>query len=285
MHRYSTIYIPSHRRIYVRFYKKAAHIITANQEIIDWLISLNTYNRNIKREHVKWIKQSIIENKFMLTGQGIGVSTTGCLVDGQHRLLAIKESGYPPVELLVVTGLADESQLYVDQNARRSIADVMKLAINQSVSNFMVRLAGSYLKIRENDDNTISWLSTRPSLDKVVEVMTDNYETFSEFYKITQGKMRAAYVLALVHFGQRYNMDVAKEFAKQIVTGELLSADDVAYKMRASIEKFGRRVSTVDAYRYMITACIAYAKNDRPNGIRASESWAQLPKFALQKVA
>lgn len=57
------------------------------------LLSKNHYNRPINRVKVARMINDIKAGKFEITHQPIGIDEDGILVDGQHRLTAISESG------------------------------------------------------------------------------------------------------------------------------------------------------------------------------------------------
>jgi hypothetical protein len=68
-----------------------------------------------------------------VTHQGIAFSSSGALVDGQHRLAAIVEAGIP-VEVMVFTDVADGSFDVLDTGKRRNAADVLALEGEKSVT-------------------------------------------------------------------------------------------------------------------------------------------------------
>jgi hypothetical protein len=110
-----------------------AQIKTATRQLVDSLLEMNTNNRAVRKSVVDCYKQDIADGRWYLTNQGIGVDINGVLIDGQHRLLAIKESGYPPIPLLIVSGLSVEAQTAIDQHSKRSVRDVWKLVLDHSV--------------------------------------------------------------------------------------------------------------------------------------------------------
>ena len=58
-----------------------------------WLLTLNTGNRKVIADNVNRFKRVLQEGRWLNTGEPIIVSDEGILNDGQHRLLAIKETG------------------------------------------------------------------------------------------------------------------------------------------------------------------------------------------------
>jgi len=90
------------------------------------LLLQNHVNRRLRARLVTTYADDMREGLWRPTGEAIKVSRTGALLDGQHRLAAIVESG-KTIELLVVSGLPDESQELMDQGAARTAADALTL--------------------------------------------------------------------------------------------------------------------------------------------------------------
>ena len=107
-----------------------AQFVAMTKAIVDSLQSMDTHNRAKKRDLVAFYVDQIKSGNWTATNQGIGVSSDGILVDGGHRIEALKQAGYPPVTMLVVTGLSRDAQQYVDCHARRSMRDRLKLAMD-----------------------------------------------------------------------------------------------------------------------------------------------------------
>lgn len=109
-------------------------IVTLTQPLVDWLLSINTSNRKVKTTVVRRYAEEIRRGEWEVTSQGIGVSNDGVTLDGQHRLLALRECGYPPTQSVLVWGLRKEAQLKVDTHTKRSISDLMSLAVNVTIN-------------------------------------------------------------------------------------------------------------------------------------------------------
>jgi hypothetical protein len=119
-------------------------IVTLDQPLVDWLLSINTSNRKVKPSVVHAYAEEIRRGEWLVTSQGIGISRNGILVsdesevlllDGQHRLLALRECGYPPTRSVLVWGLSKEAQLKVDTHSKRSMANILSLAIGVFTDN------------------------------------------------------------------------------------------------------------------------------------------------------
>jgi hypothetical protein len=113
---------------------KSAKIEIMTKRLVDDLLAMNINNRPVKKAVVEKYSRDMKAGNWRVTNQGIGISNDGILIDGQHRLLALRESGYPNVECVVVYGLDQESQRVVDQHAKRDARDLFRIAFNAVVA-------------------------------------------------------------------------------------------------------------------------------------------------------
>ena len=91
----------------------------------DWL-ELNTCNRTLRPKYVSVLARQMAAGNWQFNGGTISFSREGLLLDGQHRLSAVVESGVTIV-VLVVTELNAESQDTMDSGAKRTASDVLAL--------------------------------------------------------------------------------------------------------------------------------------------------------------
>ena len=86
----------------------------------------NKNNRPVKVSNVLKLKNDLQQGNFKLTHQGIAFDWDGNLIDGQHRLMAIVESGV--TASMYVTYNCDPSIFKViDSGSARNTNDVLKL--------------------------------------------------------------------------------------------------------------------------------------------------------------
>lgn len=84
-------------------------------------------NRKIKPAVVQSYKRQMEKGLWRTnTGEGIKISDTNKLINGQHRLLAIIEYG-KSVEMLVFSGIPEESMVCIDDGVKRTLADAMMI--------------------------------------------------------------------------------------------------------------------------------------------------------------
>ncbi|CAH2606469.1 conserved protein of unknown function (plasmid) [Rhodovastum atsumiense] len=85
----------------------------------------NGGNRSLRPTHVKDLAAKMQAGRWRLTHQGIAISATGRLLDGQHRLEAVVQSGCT-VPMMVFTGCDEEMFGVLDKGIIRTIRDDLK---------------------------------------------------------------------------------------------------------------------------------------------------------------
>jgi len=129
---------------------ETAQIKTATKELVDSLLEMNINNRPIRKGIVECYKQDISDGRWFVTNQGIGIDINGVLVDGQHRLQAIKDMGYPPIRLLILSGLDPEVRSVIDQHAKRSVRDIWRLVFDHNVGSQAPAICSVIYRARTN---------------------------------------------------------------------------------------------------------------------------------------
>lgn len=90
------------------------------------MLGSNVHNRNLRPARVQVLAAAIQRGEWELNGETIKIAEDGTLLDGQHRLQAVVESGVS-IRTVVVRGLPLEIQDTVDTGRRRRLADVLAL--------------------------------------------------------------------------------------------------------------------------------------------------------------
>ena len=96
-------------------------------EIAQGWLQYNTHNRTASMDRVRQFADDMLHGRWEFNAQTITFDREGRLIDGQHRLMAVVESGIA-VEMLVVTGLSPSSQMTIDIGAPRSAGQQLSLS-------------------------------------------------------------------------------------------------------------------------------------------------------------
>lgn len=118
-------------------------IVMMTPEMASALLSRNESNRNLRKYWVGELASAIKSGEWKLTHQGVAISKSGRLLDGQHRLQAIVSAGIA-VPITLSENCDEESFAYIDKGVKRSIGD--SLGITNKVAEiikFLIMLDGS----------------------------------------------------------------------------------------------------------------------------------------------
>ena len=95
-------------------------------EIAEDLLTRNKINRPWCKNNLNYLKEELRSGRWQLTHQGIAISACHLILDGQHRLRAIKETGIS-AELLVTNDVDRDVFKVLDTGKRRNGADILSI--------------------------------------------------------------------------------------------------------------------------------------------------------------
>ncbi len=232
-------------------------IVTTTKKLVDALLAINTHNRTPKRTNINRLRDDMVSNHFLLTASGIGVSKTGVLLDGQNRLMAVRDAGYPAVKLVMVTGLDDESQM---DNAMVSLVNALHTfsATIGKEFDFVLRSGGAVLTDYEMSD-----------------YVAENFDLLHAV--VSEAKTIRAPTVAALYVYCHHDMDKGMEFIRAVRTGVGLTDDSPAYRLRAALERLKNNNSTpgrLEQFKASVSAVIADASDKKVKLLKGSDSWA-----------
>lgn len=131
------------------------------------MLEHNTANRRINKAQLALQIGRLKRGNFILTHQGLAFAKSGALLDGQHRLLAVAQSGVS-APFMITFGAAQEEFTAIDTGRSRQAADLVGIkgldqpALRSSVARVLLIAGGG---------------ATRPDvqfvLEKALEVAED----------------------------------------------------------------------------------------------------------------
>jgi hypothetical protein len=132
------------------------------------LLSHNHGNRRVRQTWVKYLARQIVNGKWELTSDAVGIRRDGVVINGQHRLMAIVEADVA-VPMIVVRGLSAEAFLVTDRGKSRSLTDVLKLPTTLIADANLIAEALNYPRLAESEvlDVLAWWRPAHAALAKV----------------------------------------------------------------------------------------------------------------------
>lgn len=256
-------------------------VVTATKELVDRLLAANTKNRSLRTGGVHRLKAGIQAGMWWLTASGVGVDWNGVLLDGQHRLEAIKAAGYPPVQFILVEGLDPLSQAAVDRHAKRSLSDAFSLSMGRPVSKNIIAACNVLLSIKgaTRKETAFSSSSALVSDAAITAVLLDWEDDLNAVQAVLGGAIRSSVCAAMAVY-YRHQPDQALLLCDQVKRGLGLDEDSPAYRLRAALLAVGRGGNasiSLAAFAMSASAICSHARSRPVRRIKSVESWATSP--------
>lgn len=134
-------------------------------------------NRPIRPSTIRDYSNKMLAGEWVPTHQGIAFDQDGHLIDGQHRLRAIVDSGVT-VQLMVTRGLRPDSFKALDLGARRKMSDILRIPKTHSeVALFIAKMVVGHNPTTGQVERVYNSIS--PSLISLLDGCGTNRKTYS----------------------------------------------------------------------------------------------------------
>ena len=249
---------------------------------LEWLEKTNTNNRKVSQKHVDRLARDMTDGKWVLTHSGIAFGPDGTLLDGQHRLWAIVESGVS-VEMFVWRNVEPEAMMAIDCGKTRSMADILNIAgengeINSHHLATLRAMLGGF-----GNPPTLSPSETSETLRKhqdAIEFAITYLPTVTSARGVNTATTRA--VVARAYYSVDHTM--LTSFCRKLTTGILTSDQEgIVVLLRQHLQEnrgsaFSQRVQRYGKVQRVLAA---WLKGENPSRIYpASVEMFPLPEEA-----
>lgn len=216
-----------------------------------WL-KANRLNRPVRAAHVTFLAREMTDGQWMMNGQAIIISENEDVLDGQHRLLAVIESG-ETIRSLVIYGVKREAFKTIDTGIVRTAADAIAVffpgrgvGMSKTVAAAIPWCVGLergviFEKDKIANADALLYVQDHPSLWQCAAEV-GGYPQDSRV--VSQSMSTAAYEMF-----QRKEPNKARDFVHALCTGEMLSSKEPEYILRSilakdatSVQKYPSRV-------------------------------------------
>lgn len=219
-----------------------------------WLRA-NQHNRPVRRRHVAFLANEIVKGNWQVNGQAIVISEQEQVLDGQHRLLAIIESGRQ-IQTLVVYGISEAAFKTIDTGAVRTGADALTLEFPEASIGTMKAASTAVVWCKRLEDGklnnfrrignteTIEYVRSHPSLVTCIE-RVQSYPHDNRPLSIGCGG-------ALFEMFSRRSSDLADDYMCKLYTGEGIGREDVEWLLRSAFIRDAnarRKLPSIDKVR------------------------------------
>lgn len=229
-------------------------------------------NRKIDKNVLAAYKRDLVEGRWSHDGwDNIAFSVDGFLLNGQHRLTMVAETGIPIVAI-VETGVLERTKEVNDTGKIRSFSDALRMrgVANYHAAAGITRIvgAGIYGSLywdgnganRQSNAYLLEVLEQHPSIHESAHW----YACHSEELKIVGRPMAVAGIRALVLL-KHPKSQMAMDFFDQVTTGIGCGQGSPSHALRQRLISY-RFDKQVRPSRPQIFACIIHAWNSAYKG-------------------
>lgn len=103
-----------------------ARVIDLTPKLASAMLDLNVKNRKVSNKNYATLVRAMTNGEWELNGEAIKVDVDGYVLDGQHRLHAVVESGVT-IRTFLIEGLPPSTQDTMDTGKSRGLADVLEI--------------------------------------------------------------------------------------------------------------------------------------------------------------
>ena len=198
-------------------------------------LKLNATNRPIRPSWVRTLCGIIERGEWVLTHQGIAITSENLLIDGQHRLQAIVNTGIT-VQMMVSFDCDPESFKVIDSGVKRSVQDQLRVPVAVGA---LARLVWRLPNHKSNNpatsqqiEHTLEW--AKEPIEAVVHAVTKKTKFNSAPIQLAiVGHHMAGHSNVIGEFKAFYQLDfdsmppAVKTLAKQIIDGKASARTDI----------------------------------------------------------
>jgi hypothetical protein len=141
-------------------------VVTITPEMAKNMLKKNTNNRKIRSRYLARLTDEMRKGRWKLNGDPIRINSD-ILIDGQHRLSAIVQSGVS-IESVLITGMSSDVFDTIDCGAKRSTSDILSLSGEKNAT-----LLGATLLLLENYRNGAHAFTASYSTTALEQLLTE----------------------------------------------------------------------------------------------------------------
>lgn len=242
-------------------------IVEVTPEMAEKYLATSIGNRNLKKDTVAGLVAELQAGKWCVNGETIVFDENNSLLDGHHRLEAIRKSDISAICILV-KGIKRSTWTSMDSGTARSLGDVFKIEGIPSYSIVSTGVAGVLAKIA-TETSGINTLGNGNMLKRSGNSRKDaldfyyrNAEVFQTMAALAQRIykklpcFRAKEVMVLSCYLiiiKQYTIKQVSEFWNLVIDGNMMFSTMRSVFMNDSQEVRYKKMSTDSRYSYIAT--------------------------------
>lgn len=193
----------------------------------------NDSNRPLSKNTVEAYANAMKRGEWVLNGEPIVFDKTGRLSNGQHRLSAVIKSG-KAIDVLVVSGVSEESFKTFDGGRRRSAGDALAILGEKNV-NAMAAGARCYIFYNSTRSREFSFITPT----QISEAVAKHPDIRHWAQRHQTGKTLKKFSTSLIGFltvaSEIHGREKLEPFVEKLDSGVNLMANDPAFVLRERV--------------------------------------------------
>lgn len=194
---------------------------TITPEVAVEYLSTTIRNRPIKKPVVRRLVGAIERGEWVFNGETIKFDVDGHLIDGQHRLEAVKQSE-KPIRTLVVRNATDEAQDTVDTGTRRTLLDALRMRGEKNAAALSAGIAWLH-RLQIGESGAYQASGHYPTIQQGLALLDENpglRDCMSMAYRVYVGaKIPQSVALAMYYHLSFIDEQDADVFFEHVATG------------------------------------------------------------------
>lgn len=218
------------------------------------LLSKNTHNRTLRPSIISLYTRAMDTGKWNFDGSPLRISTENVLLDGQHRLLAIIDSGTAQM-ISIWHNIKPEAQASMDTGRKRSIADALHLRGEVQCAGLGAVLGLATRWESGLRGSTLTAQKTAMQIPELLEYLDQHpgiRNSLRPGYSVARRVPINASVTVLAHYlFTTISEEDAAAFFDSLSFGIQLAEDSPVFQLRAALTRAKRPGSTTAPHIYL----------------------------------
>jgi len=258
-------------------------IRTISPEQAKEMLKRNGNNRGLKDTHVKFLANQMKNGSWQFDGQPIRFTEEGRLLDGQHRLNAVVESGTTQ-EFLVLKGISADAFKVMDTGKNRNVGDIFSI---EGINNYVTvsstcrtlimfknnRFYRAFKDQQPSNTDVLNFYNQHPEVSDIVKKCTPLYKEFNHVLPVVL-------ISSCFYIMSEKNTTEAEIFWRKLCTGlDLEQGSPIKYlRDRLIADKISnRKITYREKMALIIKAWNSFRKRETVKFIRWDANVKRFP--------
>lgn len=251
-------------------------------EIAREMLRRNFRNRAIRKDKVEMLRGVLERGEWEYNGDALRLSEDGRLLDGQHRLISIAESGIS-AEMIVVV-VPDKSQTTMDQGFKRTFSDMLVMDGEQN-ANTVAAAVGLVWAFEQDGVPSLQNRPIGPTVQQKYDTLSRHPGVRDSVAKVRRADMISGSLASALHYLFTYaNADDADAFFERLRKGEGSEGDPI-FTLRERLlrerMKAGGQLHTRVRTAFVIKAFNAWRKGVQMKSLKFNPGGAKPDRFPV----